>query len=32
MMLYSSKGALLDYEDNPESVFRIVKLLRVWKK
>ncbi|HVV02784.1 MAG TPA: redoxin domain-containing protein, partial [Puia sp.] len=27
MMLYSPKGALLDYEDNPESVFRIVKAL-----
>jgi len=27
MMLYSSKGVLLDYEDNPEAVFRIVKAL-----
>lgn len=28
MMLYSSKGQLIDYEDNPESVFRIVHSLR----
>jgi len=28
MMLYSPKGVLLDYEDNPESVFRIVNRLR----
>jgi len=27
MMLYSPKGQLIDYEDNPESVFRIVKAL-----
>ena len=28
MMLYSPKGQLIDYEDNPESVFRIVNRLR----
>jgi hypothetical protein len=28
MMLYSSNGQLLDYEDNPESVFRIVNRLK----
>jgi len=28
MMLYSPKGQLIDYEDNPESVFRIVNALR----
>jgi len=27
MMLYSPKGQLIDYEDNPESVFRIIKAL-----
>jgi peroxiredoxin len=27
MMLYSPKGQLIDYEDNPESVFRFVKAL-----
>jgi peroxiredoxin len=27
MMLYSPKGQLIDYEDNPESVFRFVKPL-----
>jgi hypothetical protein len=28
MMLYSPNGQLIDYEDNPESVFRIVNRLK----
>jgi len=32
MMLYSSKGVLLDYEDNPEAVFRIANRLKAGTK